>query len=397
MKKQCWTLRYILLNVTYFAAFCTIHACAALYLLEQGFSNVEVGVLLAVANIVSAIVQPIAADIIDKPGWLTNRRFILICVAVIGIGSLLLLYVNSSKAAVFIIYALIYMIQFAYQPVMTALCFEYQKAGADIMYGLARGLGSASFAVTSAIIGKAVETRGVELLLHVNIVTMVLSAALIFFFRKPEGQAEQAEEKHTSGNTGFSAFVKKYPAYMLFLLGTICFFFAHNMINDFMIQIIRNLGGGEAQLGYANFLQAILELPVMALIGIVLKKFAPQKLLVFSGAAFFVKILILVFAANMAMMYISQSFQLFAYAVFIPAAAYYVSNTMEEADQVKGQAFITSAITMGGVFSNLLSGVILDHLGMKSMLLTGTAVCAVGVVIAFVAMAKLPHYRKAAE
>ncbi|MCR5127240.1 MAG: MFS transporter [Lachnospiraceae bacterium] len=390
-------MRYILLNVTYFAAFCTIHACAALYLLEQGFSNVEVGVLLAVANIVSAIVQPIAADIIDKPGWLTNRRFILICVAVIGIGSLLLLYVNSSKAAVFIIYALIYMIQFAYQPVMTALCFEYQKAGADIMYGLARGLGSASFAVTSAIIGKAVETRGVELLLHVNIVTMVLSAALIFFFRKPEGQAEQAEEKHTSGNTGFSAFVKKYPAYMLFLLGTICFFFAHNMINDFMIQIIRNLGGGEAQLGYANFLQAIRELPVMALIGIVLKKFAPQKLLVFSGAAFFVKILILVFAANMAMMYISQSFQIFAYAVFIPAAAYYVSNTMEEADQVKGQAFITSAITMGGVFSNLLSGVILDHLGMKSMLLTGTAVCAVGVVIAFVAMAKLPHYRKAAE
>ena len=397
MKKQFWTLRYILLNVTYFAAFCTIHACAALYLLEQGFSNVEVGVLLAVANIVSAIVQPIAADIIDKPGWLTNRRFILICVAVIGIGSLLLLYVNSSKAAVFIIYALIYMIQFAYQPVMTALCFEYQKAGAGIMYGLARGLGSASFAVTSAIIGKAVETRGVELLLHVNIVTMVLSAALVFFFRKPEGQAEQAEEKHTSGNTGFSAFVKKYPAYMLFLLGTICFFFAHNMINDFMIQIIRNLGGGEAQLGYANFLQAILELPVMALIGIVLKKFAPQKLLVFSGVAFFVKILILVFAANMAMMYISQSFQLFAYAVFIPAAAYYVSNTMEEADQVKGQAFITSAITRGGVFSNLLSGVILDHLGMKRMLLTGTAVCAVGVVIAFVAMGKLPHYRKAAE
>ena len=397
MKKQFWTLRYILLNVTYFAAFCTIHACAALYLLEQGFSNVEVGVLLAVANIVSAIVQPIAADIIDKPGWLTNRRFILICVAVIGIGSLLLLYVNSSKAAVFIIYALIYMIQFAYQPVMTALCFEYQKAGADIMYGLARGLGSASFAVTSAIIGKAVESKGVELLLYVNIVTMLLSAALIFFFRKPEGQEEQAEEKHTSGNAGFSAFVKKYPAYMLFLLGTICFFFAHNMINDFMIQIIRNLGGGEAQLGYANFLQAILELPVMALIGIVLKKFAPQKLMVFSGAAFFVKILILVFAANMAMMYISQSFQLFAYAVFIPAAAYYVSNTMEEADQVKGQAFITSAITMGGVFSNLLSGVILDHLGMKSMLLTGTAVCAVGVVIAFVAMAKLPHYRKAAE
>ena len=122
------------------------------------------------------------------------------------------------------------------------------------------------------------------------------------------------------------------------------------MINDFMIQIIRNLGGRETELGIANFLQAVLELPVMALIGLILKKLSAKKLLVISGAAFFVKILILVFATGMAHMYISQSFQILAYAVFIPAGAYYVSSTMEELDQVKGQAFITSAITIGGVF-----------------------------------------------
>ena len=178
---------------------------------------------------------------------------------------------------------------------------------------------------------------------------------------------------------------------MLFLVGTICFFFAHNMINDFMIQIIRNLGGNETELGIANFLQAILELPVMALIGIILKKLSADKLLIISGIAFLIKILILVFAQGMAHMYLSQSFQLFAYAVFIPAGAYYVSSTMEELDQVKGQAYITSAITIGGVFSNLISGVILDNLGITQMLLTGTVVCGIGVIIAFVAMKKLPH------
>ena len=56
------------------------------------------------------------------------------------------------------------------------------------------------------------------------------------------------------------------------------------MINDFMIQIIRHLGGGEKELGYSNFLQAILELPVMALIGFVLKKISSGKMLIFSGA-----------------------------------------------------------------------------------------------------------------
>lgn len=409
-KPFLWTLRYSLINITYFAAFCTIHAYAAVYLLANGFSNTQVGILLAVANIVSAVFQPLIAGVIDKPGPLTNRRFILISVLIIFAGSLLLLFFNKSKAFIFAVYALIYMIQFSYQPVVLALNFEYQKAGCPIYFGLARGLGSASFAVTSAFIGGMVAKQGVNVLLWVNIITMVLSAVIVFTFKKPEEtgadastvpepaktQVAASNSTAATAHNKISDFANTYPAFMLFLVGTICFFFAHNMINDFMIQIIRGLGGGEKELGYSNFLQAILELPVMALIGFVLKKIASRKLLVFSGAAFFIKMIILMAAGNMAMYYFSQSFQLFAYAVFVPAAAYYVSETMEELDQVKGQAYITSAITIGGVFSNLISGVILDNLGITPMLLTGTTVCGLGVVIAFIAMKKLPHNKQKA-
>ncbi|MBR5040878.1 MAG: MFS transporter [Clostridiales bacterium] len=401
-----WTIRYTLINATYFSAFCTIHACAAVFLLGNGFTNTEVGVLLALANIVSAIAQPVIAGIIDKQGTLTNRRFILFSVLVILAGSVILLFSENNKLLIFPIFALIYMIQFAYQPVMTALCFEYQKAGAPIVYGIARGLGSASFAVTSAFIGGLIEENGIKILLYINIAVMVLSAILIFTFKKPEKKIATSEktdaekdrdsegsEKETP-NSSFPAFIKAYPAFSLFLVGVICFFFAHNMINDFMIQIIRNLGGAEKELGYANFLQAILELPVMAMIGLILKKLSSKKLLLISGVAFLVKIMILIFATNMGHMYLSQSCQLFAYAVFIPAAAYYVSKTMADHDQVKGQAFVTSAITIGGVFSNLISGVILDNLGIRPMLITGTVVCAVGVVIGFYAMLKLPAREK---
>ena len=124
----------------------------------------------------------------------------------------------------------------------------------------------------------------------------------------------------------------------------------------------------------------------MALIGVVLKSISAKNLLLISGTAFLIKIAILIFAHNMMWMYISQSFQLLAYALFIPAAAYYVNETMEELDQVKGQAFITTSICIGGVFSNFISGRILDKLGVKPMLITGTVVCAVGVVIAFISM-----------
>ncbi len=387
--KGLWTSGYTLLNVMYFAAFCTLHAYAAVFLLSRGFTNTQIGILLATANITSALFQPFVAGIIDKGGWLTNRRFILISCMTILTGSVLLLLISSNKPVIFIIFAMIYMIQFAYQPAMTALCFEYQKKGCDIYYGLARGLGSAGFAVTSAFIGKAVEERGATLLVIATAVIMLISVISVYFFKPSDPDrivSEDTGAKTVSSSANLKHFFRNYPAFTLFILASICFFFAHNMINDFMIQIIKSLGGGETQLGYSNFLQAILELPVMALIGFVLKKITPSRLLVFSGVAFFVKILILVFATDLIWMYISQCFQLFAYAVFIPASAYYVSQTMADSDQVKGQAYVTSAITIGGVFSNLISGVILDNWGMKPMLITGSVVCFIGVMTAFAAL-----------
>ena len=390
--RSLWTSGYTLLNVMYFAAFCTVHAYAAVFLLSRGFTNTQIGILLAIANITSVLFQPFIAGIIDRGGWLTNRRYMLIsCMIILG-GAILLRYISSNKPVIFVIFAMVYMIQFVYQPIMTALCFEYQEKGCDIYYGLARGLGSAGFAVTSALIGKPVEEHGATLLMTITAVFMMISITAIFFFRpsrdKSRNTAEEKSDAKETADSSLKRFFRNYPAFMFFIIATICFFFAHNMIGDFMIQIIRSLGGGETAFGYANFLQAILELPVMALIGFVLRKVSPAKLLVFSGAAFFVKIMILVFAQNVTWMYISQSFQVFAYAVFVPASAYYVSETMADNDQVKGQAYITSAIAIGGVFSNLVSGFILDNLGMKSMLITGSAVCLAGVFAAFAALKK---------
>ena len=126
-RHQFWTFRYALINITYYAGFCTIHAYAAVYLLAHGFSNTEVCILLAVSNILSAVLQPFVAGIIDKPGWLTNRLFSLFSVVAIAVCSVLLMTVPENKILIFVIYAFLYIVQFVYQTVVTALCFEYQR------------------------------------------------------------------------------------------------------------------------------------------------------------------------------------------------------------------------------------------------------------------------------
>ena len=390
-----WTAKYAFLNAAYYAGFCTIHAYAAVYLLAAGFTNTEVGILLALANVLSAVAQPVFAAFIDRRGVLTNRRFVFASIISIALLVLLLMFIPGYKPAVFIIYMLIYTIQFTYQPIVTALCFEYKNAGCNIFYGLARGLGSASFAVTSAFIGRLTEIHGVKVLLIADLVIMALSFISILIFRKPavspapeaSGPAAVSGDNDKAHNS-IMEFGKAYPAFMLLLVSTVCFFFAHNMINDFLIQIIRNLGGAETQLGYATFLAAFLELPVMALITLMITKVSPNDMLIVSGVSFLIKTLILVFAVNMLALYVSQSFQMLAYAVFVPASAYYVSRNMKDTDQVKGQALVSSAITVGGVFSNLVCGRILDLFGIRAMLITGSVICSIGVVTVIIAMKK---------
>ena len=417
-----WTIRYTLINVLYFVAFCTVHAYAGVYLLDKGFTNTQVGLALAIANILSVFGQPLVAGIVDKGGVLTNRIVVIISSLFLMSGSLILLFVQSEKVPIFAIFVLMYTVQFVYMPIMIAMNFEYAKAGCKINFGLARGMGSAGFAVTSFFLGKAVADYGTKVILFVTIASMALMALVVFLFKKPknesektsselkdkdeikksveEGEIETTDKKEIetvdkkeikasddeAAANNFFVFVKRYPFFVIMLLGSACCFFAHNMINDFMIQIIRNLGGNEAQLGYATFLQAILELPVMALIGFVLKKINERHVLVFSAVSFFVKTAILIFATTMIGMYVSQSFQMFAYAVFIPTAAYFADHVMKESDKVKGQAYINSAITLGGVFSNLVSGKLLDSFGVHTMLAVGMAVCFIGVIIVIIAV-----------
>ena len=380
-----WTLRYIIINATYFAVYSGIHAYASVFLLEKGFTNTLIGITLALANILSVIFQPIVAGIIDKQGKLTNRNVSMASTAVLLIGSVLLLLIQSGVAVIFIIFALIYTVQMVYQPLLAAMYFEYEAAGCHIYYGLARGLGSCGFAVTSVFTGMALGRFGVNILMVLDIIFLSVALVVLFFFRKPRTAVSKPSDSEAPNNNLIS-FIKTYPGFMLFVAGAVCFFFAHNAINDYMIQIITPLGGTETQMGTAVFIAALLELPTMALVNKVMRKVSCRNLLLFSGAAFLVKTLLMLIATNMVVVYISQAMQMFAYAVFIPVAAYFVNETMARFDQVKGQAYINCSITLGGVFSSLICGRLLDIKGPHFMLIISLIVTAAGLVIALVAL-----------
>ena len=79
------------------------------------------------------------------------------------------------------------------------------------------------------------------------------------------------------------------------------------------------------------------------------------------------------------------------YAIMIPASSYYVNALMEDADQIKGQALLTGAITASGVIASLVGGVLIDSLGAQGTLFVGTLLSGVGSVLFLLFTKRVPE------
>lgn len=394
MNPKLRTFQYTIINVAYFAAYAGVHAYATVFLLDRGFSNTVIGIILALANILSVLMQPMAAGWIDKYEKFTNRKVAIACAAGCMLGCILLYFVKG-MAVIFIIYVLLYTLQMVYQPLNQAICFEYNAIGDKINFGLARGLGSCGFAITSFFIGKLLANNGVSVLQIVNVLAFIVGIFMMFIFTAPKNANSQTSndaevnEVASEAHNSFISFVKYYPVFMLFVLAGTCLFFEHNAINDYLIQVIVPLGGDSAKMGQMVMVAAFLELPAMAGFPFLEKKFGVKKILMFSAIMFTVKTALMLFATNLYMIYASQACQMCAYALFIPGGAYLAERVMEQADKTKGQAYINCCITLGGVFSALVCGRILDVLGVHSMLLVSTIIGIIGSVIAVIAVSRM--------
>jgi len=389
MKSKSRTAHYALICASYFAAYSSAHAYAAVFLLEKGFSNTMIGVVLALANVLSVVLQPISAGFIDKYKAFTNRKVSLFCAFGCLISSVILVYAKG-PVLIFSFYVLLYMLQMLYQPLIQAMNFEYIEKGFKINFGLARGLGSMGYALASPFVGALVEKNGVSVLPIINILIFSVGIiALLTFIAPKDCEDTKNKENENEIHNSFFSFVKHYPAFMIFILGTTFLFFQHNALGDYLFQIIEPLGGTKATMGTLVMVSAALELPAMASFAFFRDKIGTKKMLVFSSIMFTVKTIIMLFANSIFWVYVSQSFQMIAYALFIPGAAYLAESVMEDLDKTKGQAYIITAITLSGVFSSLVSGRLLDVFGVRTMLLVCVAVGIVGTLICSVVLGKI--------
>lgn len=381
-------LKYSGSQIFYFAAFCSMMGYASVFLLDKGCSNSEIGIALALANIIAVFTQPAIASFVDDHKNIEIRNVISIMALSVIILSIILYFVPISPIFVLFLVVTIFAIMSTIMPLMNSLAFVFEKYGIEINYGLARGLGSVAYAFASLLLGYIVEKFSPNILPLFYIIFTALLFIIVKMFVLPKtlqysviDEQKKEEKKSEIVLLSFGKFCFKYKKFIIFLLGFVFVYFAHTIINNFFIQVINNIGGTSSDMGNAVFVAAMLELPTMAFFSKLSEKINCATLIKFSIIMFVFKHTLTYFATNMLMIYAAQILQMFAYALFIPASVYYVNQKVAEADRVKGQSLVTMSMTLSGVFASFCGGILLDAIGVEQVLLVSAILSVIGAII----------------
>ena len=393
--RKSLNIKYMASQIFYFGAFAAMMGYASVYLLYKGFSNSTIGIILSLCSILAVFMQPALASFADNHKNIEIRKIINTIVAIAIILSVALLVIPTNQTLIFILIVAIFSLETTIMPLINTLAFIFEKYGIQINFGIARGLGSVAYALTSMALGYIVEWFSPDLLPICYVVFNALLFIVVHLFVLPKNaqivnaDEESETEAEVQENVSLLKFSSKYKKFIVFLLGFVLVYFAHTIINNFFIQIVTNVGGNSSDMGNAVFLAAMLELPTMAYFTKLSQKVNCGTLIKASIVLFLAKHAITYLATNMVMIYIAQVLQMGAYALFIPASVYYVNCKVDNKDIVKGQSFVTTSMTMSGVFANIIGGILLDAVGVSEVLLIGVILSLIGAVIVLFTVEKV--------
>ncbi len=376
----------------YWMIFCPIASFASVYLLSNDFSNQKIGWVMAISSVLAIVLQPAFGALIDRFEKLTLKTVLLVmsllCVAFLaGI-----VFLNTGLDWMAVLYVGIVALLYTMQPLVNALTFEYINAGHNINFGVTRASGSICFAVLSTLLGIWVNRYSTAILPIICLILFAGYILLILSFpkvRRSENQTYRIENfVNKTGDKEKVGFLRRYDRFIPFLIGTAFLFLFHTIINNFLAQILRPLGGTDADLGVSLTIAAVAELPAFLGFSILVARINTRSLMKFAGFIYALRSIIFLFAASVWMINVGQVFQALTFAIFLPASVYYINEIMHEKDRVKGQTFVTGMGTLGGFFGNVIGGRLLDTSGVFAMLLFGLIGAVIGAALLFYAIRK---------
>ena len=378
------TPRYTLLQGLYWMAYCILVSFSSVYLLDRGFTNTQIGVLVGTSSVLSALLQPVAASAAERSKRLALRQWAAL-LTLIMLAAAVLLPVLPGKAGQTVCYMLLLVVLQVLTPFTYSLGMECVNRNIPLNYGVARSAGAIAYAGASGACGMLVKScgAGVLPLVLAGMTAALLPAFLTFRFRGGEGDrpAEVPPEREASAEG--MPFLKKYGRCIPLLAGIVLLFISHNILMAFPYQIVCRLGGDSPEMGIMLTVLNLVEIPMMVSFSFLLRRAPSRFLVMLSGISFFLHAGVTWLASSFPVLYFAQIFEASGYALYTVAVVYFVNDLMEPGDRLKGQAWFAMTNTVGILLGTTIGGVLLDRAGAGALLGFATLTAGAGMALLF--------------
>lgn len=416
-------IAYSSLHATYWMYYGVIYSFSSVFLLSNGYSNFEIGIIIAVGNILAVLLQPIVADFADRSKNLDLFDIMKIITAITLVSAVIISFLRGKSILLSVSFTLALSLNTMMQPFCNSVNFKLHTVNLNTNFGFDRSFGSLGYSVLCFILGFLVAKMGIRVLPVSGIIILI---ALFFVISLQKRQYEEAKElknnkkekddkesellnteeiqgngvylaeadEETRGGIGpenqaqssinditLTQFFCRNKVFMVMSLGTLGVYIANAIMNSYMAQITSYAGGGTKDLGTLFSVLALLEIPTLMLFNKIQKRFRCTTLLIFAAWAFVLRMAVVHLATNIVVLFISQLVQPFSFALFLPAMVHFIDENMSEAEAIKGQAIFTTMTTVAGVITGIGGGLILDHLGVPALTIMGTFATLIGALV----------------
>ncbi len=371
--------KYNLLSFFYYIGWCCLLGFVTVFLQYKGVSNTLIGVVAGVGCVSSLVLAPFFSSLVAKSKKLTIKSAFTSIYIVLLIAFCIIVYMPLPSTVVMVVYTIIYAVSLSIGPFLQTLASQYMQEGIEINFGFARGLGSASWAITALVFGIIIDYTNASVLAIGSVV--FLGITLIILNTMPTVKTS-ASASSRSGSIG--SVIKGYPIFFILLCGFSFMMAGQTSLGTYLINIVTNLGGTTSFYGVAVFVMALSEMPVMTLTPRLMRKYKSTTLIAAAAVCYLIRNFTICLAPNLVVLCIGMVFQGFSYGLLFAVITYYVMYNIDPESQSMGNTLVTMLTSgCGSTVGNLLGGTLQDNYGLNAMYIFACALTAIGACITF--------------
>lgn len=380
--KKVLNLQHILIQAIYCVIGVSVYSYASNFLLYKGYTNTRIGIIISISTLASIIVQPIIASFTDNTKKLNVVEILAIFFVAVSLMCIPQFLIKSESIVITLMFVGMYCLTDAVAPLLNIVGCEIEEYGVKSDYGFARAFGSISYALYSGVFGNIINNYTENVIaISAFVTTALMVLVLIWMSRTFKNSTKEIDIQRNEETISLKEFIQNHKDMVGLFVAIAFVFFSDNILNFYLFQIIKPLGGTAVDQGYLALMWAILEVPGMMLFSRLSKRFSVESLLLFSIVVYGLKAIGLYAANSMLMVYIVLSFQWGSFALYQPAIVEYINNNCKDKERARGQAFKQTLYCVGSILINLFSGFIIDGYGIKRLLFIGMIFSIFGVIL----------------